>query len=259
MLRSLFFAFATCLALVSAAHAEDRLLSLESRPGVKISYWMMERPNAKATLLLIPGGGGGIGFRDGAPHSQNFLIRARDDFADAGYNVALLGKPSDRPELDAQYRSTDDHVTDVRAVAAKLAADYGKPVWLVGTSLGTISAAAAASGLDPSKLGGIVLSSSVTRTSQGLRFSVPMLRLSEIRVPVLVVHNKRDQCPVCEPGQAWRIENAMTNAPVKKLILVDGGSNPSGPVCEALHYHGYIGMEAEAAKTITDWIADPKP
>jgi pimeloyl-ACP methyl ester carboxylesterase len=247
------------LALGLAAHAADRLVNLESRPGVKIGYWMMERPNAKATLLLISGGGGGIGFRDGAPHSQNFLIRSRDFFADAGYNVALLGKPTDRPELDPRYRSGGDHVTDVRAVVAKLSADYGKPVWIVGTSLGSISAAAAAVGMDPSKLAGIVLTSSVTRTSQVTRYSVPMLSLSDIRVPVLIMHNKRDECPVCEPGQAWRIEKALTHAPVKKLLIVEGGGGASGPVCEALHYHGYIGMEGDAAKAITDWIANPTP
>jgi len=247
------------LGLAFASLAADRLLSLSPRPGVKISYWMMERPNATATLLLIPGGGGGIGLRDGVPRSQNFLVRSRDYFAAAGYNVALLGKPTDRPELDAQYRSGDDHVADIRAGVAKLSADYGKPVWLIGTSLGTISAAAAAAGMDPSKLAGIVLTSSVTRTNQATMFSVPMLPLSEIRVPVLVMHNKRDQCPVCEPGWAWRIEKALSNAPVKKLLLVEGGGGATGPACEALHYHGYIGMEAEAVKDITDWIAKPSP
>jgi len=247
------------LGLAFASLAADRLLSLSPRPGVTISYWMMERPNATATLLLIPGGGGGIGLRDGVPRSQNFLVRSRDYFAAAGYNVALLGKPTDRPDLDAQYRSGDDHVADIRAVVAKLSADYGKPVWLIGTSLGTISAAAAAAGMDPSKLAGIVLTSSVTRTNQATMFSVPMLPLSEIRVPVLVMHNERDQCPVCEPGWAWRIEKALSNAPVKKLLLVEGGGGATGPACEALHYHGYIGMEAEAVKDITDWIAKPSP
>lgn len=257
MFRAL--AFLSLLALGLAATAADRLLTLASRPGVTIGYWMMERPGAKATLLLIPGGGGGIGLHDGVPLSQNFLVRSRDYFANAGYNVALLGKPTDRPELDAQYRAGDDHVTDIRAVVAKLSADYGKPVWLVGTSLGTISAAAAAAGMDASKLAGIVLTSSVTRTNPATMFSVPMLPLSEIRVPVLVMHNKRDQCAVCEPGWASRIERGMTNAPVKKLMLVEGGGGATGPACEALHYHGYIGMEAEAVKDITDWIANPAP
>lgn len=257
MIRAFLLAF--CLVLGSGALAADRLVNIASRPNVKIGYWMMERPDAKATLLLIPGGGGGIGFRDGAPHSLNFLVRSRDFFADAGYNVALLGKPTDRPELDAQYRAGDDHITDVRAVVAKLSADYGKPVWIVGTSLGSISAAATAVGMDPSKLAGIVLTSSVTRSNPATMYSVPMLSLSEIRVPVLVMHHTRDQCAVCEPGQAWRIEKALTHAPVKKLLLVDGGGGATGPACEALHYHGYIGMEGDAAKAITDWIANPTP
>src|SRR6185503_6733837 len=187
-------AFLACCLLPVAfvVLAADHLVKVDSRPNASISYWMMERPGAKATLLLIPGGGGGIGLRDGVPRSQNFLIRSRDDFAGAGYNVALLGKPTARPELDAQYRSGDDHVTDIRAVVAKLSADHGKPVWLIGTSLGTISAAAAAAGMDPSKLAGIVLTSSVTRTNQSTMFSVAMLPFSEIRVSVLVMHNKRD-------------------------------------------------------------------
>src|ERR1700758_4226445 len=126
-MRRLVLAFLSFFALVSAARAEDRLVSVPSRPHVTISYWMMERPGAKATLLLIPGGGGGIGMRDGVPRSQNFLVRSRDYFVAEGYNVALLGKPTDRPDLDAQYRSGGDHVTDVRAVVARLSADYGKP------------------------------------------------------------------------------------------------------------------------------------
>jgi len=47
--------------------------------------------------------------------------------------------------------------------------------------------------------------------------------------------------------------------PVKRFILVDGGGGAHGPPCEPLHYHGYIGMEAEAVKDITDWIANPSP
>ena len=32
----------------------------------------------------------------------------------------------------------------------------------------------------------------------------------------------------------------------------------TGPVCEPMHYHGYIGMEAEAVKMISDWIKSPR-
>ncbi|HEY2629125.1 MAG TPA: alpha/beta hydrolase [Usitatibacter sp.] len=254
MLRILLLAVALAAQL---AVAEDRLIGIETRPGVKVAYWWMERPDAKATIVLLPGGEGGIGMKEGTPHSQNFLVRSRDFFADAGYNVAVVGKPSDKEALDPRFRASDEHMADLRAITEKLA-KLGKPVWLVGTSLGTISAAAAASTQPPMPIAGIVLSSSVTSASSTAPFSVPMLPLANVRVPALVMHHKYDRCPLCQPGQAYRIEEALVNAPAKKLLLVSGGGMPQGPVCEALHNHGYIGMEKEAVGYITAFIADPK-
>ena len=252
--------FLAILAITAqVALAEDRLISVDTRPGVRVSYWWMERPDAKAILVLLPGGEGGIGMRDGTPHSDNFLVRSRDYFADAGYNVAIVGKPTAHHDVDARFRAPDEHVADLRAVVQKLSG-FGKPVWLVGTSLGTISAAAAAIAQPPLPIAGIVLSSSVTGTSRYTGFSVPMLKLSEVRVPVLVMHHKNDSCDVCEPGQAHVIVEALVNAPVKKLLLVSGGSMfPTGPACQALHHHGYIGMEKEAAGDITAFISNPAP
>jgi len=39
--------------------------------------------------------------------------------------------------------------------------------------------------------------------------------------------------------------------------MVNGGANPTGDACGALHYHGYIGMEKEAVGFITNWIKKP--
>jgi pimeloyl-ACP methyl ester carboxylesterase len=240
--------------LTLPAAAADRLVALETRPSVRTAYWLMERPGATATVMLLPGGEGGIGMKDGAPTSSNFLVRSRDYFAAAGYNVAIVGKPSDRTDLDPGFRASPDHVADLRRIAAKLRNDLGKPVWLVGTSLGTISAAATAIAMDPGEIAGIVLSSSRTG---GNYPTVPGLALAKIRVPVLVVHHRDDACPSCNPREASRIVEALTNAPAKKFILLTGGGGASGPPCEALHYHGYIGMEKEAVETITAWMKDP--
>jgi pimeloyl-ACP methyl ester carboxylesterase len=244
------------LALASLPVASvDRLVAIETRPGVKVAYWWMERPDAAATVVLLPGGEGGIGMKNGVPTSENFLVRSRDYFASAGYHVAIVGKPSDRQDLDIHFRAGADHVTDLRRIVEKLRRDPGKPVWLVGTSLGTISAAAAAIAMDPGEIAGVVLTSS--RTS-GREVNVQFLRLGELRVPALVVHHRDDACPSCSPREAPRIVDALTNAPKKKFILLTGGGGASGPPCEALHYHGYIGMEKEAVETITAWMKDPK-
>lgn len=251
------FALALLALAGSLASAADRLVTIDTRPGVRVGYWMMERPGAAATLLLLPGGDGAIGMRNGVPTSENFLVRSRDRFASAGFNVAIVGKPSDRSELDAGFRAGASHVEDLRIIVERLRKNLGKPVWLVGTSRGTISAAAAAIALDPASIAGVVLTSSVTH---GTRYPpVPALALAEIRVPVLVMHHRRDACRSCNPNEVGLIMDALKRAPRKKLILVDGGSGASGDPCEALHWHGYIGMEQEAVDTIADWIRNPAP
>ncbi len=255
-MRRLLFAFIALAALASAA--QDRLVFADTRPGVRVGYWLMVRPGATATVMLLPGGEGGIGSVKGQePRSKNFLVRTRDIFAAEGFNVAVIGKPSDKEDMDLAFRASKDHVEDLRVIAESLRANLGKPVWLVGTSRGSVSAAAAGAALDPPTIAGIVMTSSVTYSRAG--FAVPTLPLMDVRVPALVMHHKRDACKDCDPREAHLITERLTGAPVRKLLLVDGGGDPSGPVCEPMHYHGFIGMEAEAVKMISGWIRNPAP
>lgn len=237
--------------------AADRLVTIDTRPGVKVGYWVMPRDGAKATVVLLPGGEGGIGMKDGVPISGNFLVRSRDLFAAQGFNVAIVGKPSDRGDLDGFFRASAPHVEDLRVVIERLRKDLGQPVWLVGTSRGTISAAAAAIAFDASLLAGIVLTSSVTQGARAM--PVPSLALPEIRIPVLVVHHRRDACPSCQPHDAAYIVSRLTRAPVKKLLMLDGGSGARGDPCEPWHWHGFVGMEGEAVGAIADWLRNPMP
>jgi pimeloyl-ACP methyl ester carboxylesterase len=244
-----------CLASV-AAFADDGLVRIDTRPGVKVGYWMMERPKAAATLVLLPGGEGGIGLKDGALHSTNFLVRERDRFAAAGFNVAIVGKPSDRDDLDLAFRAGPEHVEDLRRVVEALHARYGKPVWLVGTSRGTVSAAAAAIALGDA-IAGVVLTSSIT--APHVPQAVENLPLAKIRVPVLVVHHRKDACPDTPALQAPRIVEGLANAPAKKLVLMDGGHGARGGHCQPLHWHGFIGVEQETVDAIADFIRDRRP
>ncbi len=240
-----------------ATAAEDKLVKIDTRPGVTVSFWLMKRPGATATVVLLPGGAGGIGIKDGVPTSGNFLVRSRDFFAANGFNVAIVGKPTDKADLDPAFRTSARHVEDLKKVVEYLKQNIGRPVWLVGTSLGTISATAAAIGFGNEELAGIVLTSSVT--SFKTRGAVPIQQLEQIRIPVLVMHHQKDGCHVCQPHEVSYIMSGLKNAPVKKQLMVDGGTNPTGDPCEAFHWHGYIGMEPEAVNLIADWIKNPKP
>jgi Serine aminopeptidase, S33 len=238
----------------------DELVNLPTRAGVTSSYWWMPRDSAKANLILISGGAGGMGYRNGAPQSPNFLIRSRDHFANGNpngaFNVALLGNASDLRQLDPVLRARSEHIQDIAAVIAHIRAKNSAPIWLIGTSQGTISAAAAAIEMGD-KVGGIVLSAAFTAFKTST--SVPKQAIDKIRAPVLVISHEKDGCSVTRPDENKYIIDKLKNARVKKLILLNGGQDPTGDECEALHWHGFINFEAQASKAITDWIINPTP
>lgn len=243
---------ATALALAAcAASGADHLVKVDTRAGVHTSYWWMERPGATAALLLIPGGAGGMGFKAGVPASSNFLVRSRDRFAAAGFDVAILGKPSDHRDMDLEFRASPEHVEDLRHVVARVRAASGKPVWLVGTSRGTVSAAAGAIGLGDA-IAGVVLTSSITAPNEP--HAVENLALDRVRVPVLVVHHELDSCRLTPPQEAHRIVDKLARAPAKKLLLVEGGGPAYGPPCEPMYWHGYVGMEQEVVDAIAAFV-----
>jgi hypothetical protein len=76
----------------SAAHSGETL-RLTTRPNVTTSvFWSLNsNANTKATLLLLPGGGGGYGrVENGVATSRNFLVRSATLFRERGFNVPIL-------------------------------------------------------------------------------------------------------------------------------------------------------------------------
>jgi pimeloyl-ACP methyl ester carboxylesterase len=252
LVRVVLLCFVACSCAL--AWAEDKLISVPTRPGVSTTYWWMPRDGAVGTVVLFSGGGGGIGYKNGLPQSGNFLIRSRDEFAQAGLNVALMGNPDDNKKLTPQFRRSAEHVDDVRQVLEDIATRSKVPIWLVGTSQGTLSAAANAAELG-STIDGVVLTSTVTGQQAG--GSVNDIALEKIPVPVLVYHHKQDSCRITPAYAAERLIKRLTMAPTKQYIGVDGGKDPVGDPCEAFHYHGFIGMESQAVQQITSWIKSP--
>lgn len=223
-----------------------------ARPGVTVSVFWESAPQATATLLLFPGGGGWRAeLKEGRPAGDNFLVRTAPAWVAQGFNVAIFGMPSDEGELSGSTRISAAHLSDIRAVLAAIQARSPLPVWLVSTSRGTISASAAAIQLDQGAIAGLVLTSSVLLREEG---ALPTQALERITVPVLVFHHARDACPVCPPARLDTLMAALNHARQTQLMLFDGGSHPQGRYCGPLHWHGYAGMEGEAVERIAGWI-----
>jgi len=211
-------------------------------------------------MVLFTGAPGILFQRDGAGNPTvlnglNFLIHARGAFAAAGFLVASVDVPSDHLGGIDPWRGSAEHAQDTAVVIAYLRQRAQVPVWVAGTSQGSVSAANTAARLK-GEVGpdGLVLISSMTAPT---RHSVPInvaVDVSAITVPTLFVHNREDGCGAAVFGDLPALMARFTNVRRKELIAVSGGSPPEGDPCGITARHSYIGIEAEVIADIVRWI-----
>ena len=243
-------------ASLPADAGDEELRTIPTRKGVTESFLLLRPSGAPAaSVILLAGGDGVVALTpDGPSQLQgNFLVRTRRRFADEGLLVAVLDAPSDRTSL-WNFRTTADHATDIKAAIAALREIAAVPVWLVGTSMGTLSAASAAARLKDGGPDGIVLTSSVSEISRASGESIRHVSLGDIRVPVLIVHHRDDTCRSSPYAWAADAPRALKRAPAKELLTYQGGSPPISDPCEAKSAHGYLGLEPEVVSAIGAWI-----
>ncbi len=244
----------------SAPAQMPRVVDIPSRSGVtqRILWLPSAAPTAaKAAVILFAGGDGGIqiGANGDIKRSGNFLVRSRDLFAAQGLAVAVIDAPSDRqspPYLD-NFRQSAEHVSDIKATIAWLRKELNLPVWLIGTSRGTQSAAYAATQLAPADGGpdGIVLTSTVLSDRRSR--PVPGMALDRVSVPVLVAHHRLDSCRACLFSDLPILTDKLKHLKKTATLVFDGG-NSAGDACEARAYHGYNGIESDVVAKIAAWI-----
>jgi pimeloyl-ACP methyl ester carboxylesterase len=241
---------------LTGASAAEEIRTVPVRPGVTQSF-LLVRPSGPpvAAVVLFSGGNGVLGLGAGRLAARgNFVVRNRARFAGHGLLVAVVDTPSDRPAGLDGFRTSGAHAEDVRAVIAALRADAAVPVWLVGTSMGTVSAANAAARLASGGPDGLVLTSTVTRQGRERPESVGEVRLKEIRVPTLVVHHREDACRATPYADTAPLLRDLTAAPRRELLTFEGGAAPQSGPCEPRAAHGFFGLDAEVVAAIARWI-----
>ena len=144
------------------------------------------------------------------------------------------------------------HLTDISAVVEGLEKRFpGVPLFLVGTSRGTISAAALGASLGQ-RIAGAVLTATMFRQTpknskepgQGLS----KFDFATIKAPLLFVHHVSDQCESTPYGEAARLSDKYP------LITVFGGAPPQSGPCDAFSQHGFLGKESETVEQIVNWM-----
>ncbi len=245
--------------LLAAPLAAQEIVTLPVRDGVTQSYLLLA-PNAppQAVAVLFPGGPGLIRLRMESGQARfspnNFLVRSREHFVDAGLAVAILDAPSDQHAegMPNAFRKSAAHAADVRHVMGDLKTRFpGVPVFLIGTSMGTVSAAHAGREL-ATEVAGVVLTASVFvssgRKSKHGDSNLSDFNLASIKTPLLIAHHRDDACSITPYGEAWRRTGKIP------IISVRGGDPPISEPCEAQSRHGFLGKERETVDALVQWM-----
>ena len=248
------FLLAVLLACAAPLHAQE-LVTLPTRPGVSLSFFIagMGAVKPQAVALLLIGGGGNIRLRmeEGQVKfgQQNFLPRSRREFIAEGILPVILDNPTDQQAgagMSDDFRASAAHAADLRAVIADVKRRYpGLPLFLVGTSRSTISAAHQGRALG-SELAGVVLSSSLFWV--GRQPALQAFDFSSVKIPLLVVHHRDDACQHTPYRDAARLGARFP------LVSVKGGKPPETGPCDPLAPHGFYGKEAETVGAIAAWM-----
>jgi predicted alpha/beta-hydrolase family hydrolase len=252
----------TCLCLLRSVvdAAADEIVTLATRAGVSESYFIGSEPkNPQAIAVLFRGSGGLVGLQQGLEQvdsdNDNFLVRSRGEFSKRGVVVAIVDAPSDQQRnwgMTDEFRLGEQHFTDISAVVADLQGRFsGLPLFLVGTSRGTISAAALGARLG-SRVGGVVLTATVFRQagrkSKEAGPGLSRFDFATIKVPLLFVHHVSDHCGVTPYGDAARFSMKYP------IITVYGGKPAESDSCSGFSAHGFFGKESETVEQIVNWM-----
>lgn len=241
----------------AAPAVDDEVRTVPARPSVTQSVLLL-RPEGPpvATVIIFAGGDGVLAMTPSGPTQlrENFLVRTGPLWVSEGFLVAILDAPSDHPRGLWNFRTTVEHAADVKQAIAAVREIARVPVWLVGTSMGTLSAANAAARIADGGPDGVVLTSSVTVTSKASYETVMHGGLENIRVPTLVTHHKDDRCPFSPYSGAQAVVKALKRAPARELLAFDGGGPAISPPCEPKAQHGYLGIEPAVVSAIAAWI-----
>jgi pimeloyl-ACP methyl ester carboxylesterase len=211
------------------------------------------RPQApRGTVVMLPGGAGDIGVdEDGdAAHGKNFVVRTRDLWLAHGYAV-MIPDAEDGQNLRG-LRNTPEYGKIVQDLVRAASTRAPGPVFLLGTSQGTVAAVNGAARLSKAELAGVILTESVSRHSKSGE-TVFDASPERVTAPVLVVANRDSACRVAPPEDAPRIAAAMTGAAEVRVIYVQGGVTRSW-ACGSESPHGYFGIENTVVDQIAAWL-----
>ena len=197
------------------------------------------------------------GVMTGAKLSGNFLIRARRFVVDESVASLVVDCQSESGDYcSSSYQASKQRQEDVDALIGEVKKRIPsiQEIWLVGTSMGTISSSFMPIH-NPTGYAGAIHTAAITDPyARGSYRELGGFDYKKAAIPQFFIHHMNDPCALTTYPSAKSITDKY-NIP---LITVTGGSGFQGGACEALTEHGFRGKEKEVMNAVTAIIRTGK-
>jgi hypothetical protein len=253
-------ALALSIAPPAARAADAEAVTIDTTFTIKTPPVRLERPTheARASVILMTGGNGLLALdATGAITNStgNFLIRSANLFLRHRLNVMMADSAPAHPTgINLVHRLSADHAAELQGFINAAMNRWGMPVWVVGTSNGSVSAVTAA-GFLPALAGlrGVILTSPVTVFTNPTNQANFFLYVSRITVPAQVVWHRDDPCSASPPAGAATLFTLIPSTDKAKRTFHGGHSVATDP-CGAFSEHGFAGIEEDPVRGIAQFI-----
>lgn len=248
---------AFCLGFSIQAIAREELLEISGRNGVKVKTLLTWQAETKPQLvvILLPGGKGDYQFNatpDGITmiRSQRLPNRLRPLLLQRNAASLMVDAPSDMPEMEDDFRASDAHLTDLKAVVAEAGKRFpGVPIVVVGHSNGSMSATYLTAAV-PQQLAGAILIDG--RLAKRIWFGDGLSKYdwNKIKIPLLLIHHRKDDC-YATPYQGS--EDVAKRVPRFELLTINPEGSKATGGCSYDGTHNLVGQETVVADAIVRW------
>lgn len=185
--------------------------------------------------------------------SGNFLIRSRRHLADESIAILTIDCQSDSGDVcKSSYQASKERQLHIQKLIDEVKKRYPsiQEVWLIGTSMGTISSSFMPT-YDPKAYAGAIHTAAITEPDARNSYrELINFDYKKSGIPQFFIHHKDDPCYLT----TWSGAKSITDQYGIPLITVFGGSNFQGNPCNAFTEHGFRGKELEVMQTIREII-----
>ena len=236
----------TALGLFISSSAYSQVIDVPYKNDAPTRTLLTPAKNAKAVVLLFPGGGGVLNLQDdGSTSNFHTFVRSKDLWAQYGIDSVLVDTPYDLGGGIRNSRSIRDHQQRIFNVVSFYKEKFNLPVWIFGHSMGTVSVTEFVNGgKEKEKLiAGVIVAGTYRSATID----------SDVTAPVLAIHHVDDGCASTPFVSSERIIESRNKKLSSQFIQMDGGIS-EGDVCGSRAYHGFNQKEPEFVKAAAQFI-----